>query len=114
MIAFPQIGFFDNSRELVDMEGCSIADMTALEVKLTQLGMGDAIQPVERLRCDPGAREQVQKQSVTARFRLPSRDAQTFARRVGDLANAQRIAVAHQETLCSLRPFEDDHVRRWK
>jgi len=41
MIAFPQIGFFTNSREVVDMEGCSIADMTALAVKLTQLGMGD-------------------------------------------------------------------------
>ena len=29
MISFPQIGFFTNSKELVDMEGCSIADMVA-------------------------------------------------------------------------------------
>jgi hypothetical protein len=40
MIALPQIGFFVNAQKET-MEGCVIADMTALAVKLTQLGRGD-------------------------------------------------------------------------
>jgi len=41
MIALPQIGFFVNAKGHEAMEGCSIGDMTALAVKLTQLGLGD-------------------------------------------------------------------------
>jgi len=39
--AIPSIGYFVHSSGFGGMEGCDIADMTALAVKLTQLGMGD-------------------------------------------------------------------------
>ena len=41
MTAFPEIGFFVNGRGGNVMEGCSIADMTAVATKLAMLGLGD-------------------------------------------------------------------------
>ena len=41
MIALPQIGFFVNAQGDARMEGCVIADMTAVAVKLTQLDRGE-------------------------------------------------------------------------
>ena len=40
-IAIPAIGYFVNEHGSDRMEGCVIGDMTALAVKLTQMGLGD-------------------------------------------------------------------------
>jgi len=41
LVVIPEIGFYDFSPGYGGMEGCSVADMTAIAVKLTQLGLGD-------------------------------------------------------------------------
>lgn len=41
MIALPEIGFFVNAQGEDGMESCTVGDMAAMAVKLTQLGMGD-------------------------------------------------------------------------
>ena len=41
MVALPSIGYFVNSQRNEPMEGCSIADMTAIAAKLAKIGMGD-------------------------------------------------------------------------
>ncbi|MDO8589305.1 MAG: hypothetical protein Q7T82_19960 [Armatimonadota bacterium] len=41
MVALPRIGYFVNFTTPEGAEGCTIGDMTALAVKLAQMGMGD-------------------------------------------------------------------------
>ena len=77
-----------------------------------RLGERRSRQPVERVVVDLRPIKQLQEQVLASCLRLSWRDARGPFHEIGESLDPQRVAGSKQQTLDSLRPFDDHEIRR--